>query len=110
MRKLPIIGLIFLVFLAGPAFAGGINLAWDYPYDQPDGFRLYARQSGGEYDEPILEIAGDTLTGFVTVPTAGQWYFVCRAYIGNQESANSNEVGAIVEDVSQPINLRLDMQ
>lgn len=85
--------LIITTTAATAAFGAHVTLRWDANYPAPEGYRVFARQNGASYNynTPIWE---DTLTECTLIGlTEGTTYhFVVRAYDGNQESADSQEV------------------
>lgn len=90
------IGLVALLLLILPAFAfaAQVTLAWDANNPAPDGYRLYQRAQGQSYDFTRPAWSGSGTTGTIANLNADtQYYFVVRAYAGNAESGNSNEVG-----------------
>jgi hypothetical protein len=74
-------------------FAANITLQWDPNNPAPEGYRVFARQEGQSYNysTPIWENNQTTctLTGLVE---GTAYYFVVRAFDGNLESADSQEV------------------
>src|SRR5262245_3399782 len=88
-----------LAFVATPAQAAQVQLAWDAPL-QADGtpvpnlagYKLYYGSQSGQYQTAIL--VGMTTTYTVTNISAGQtYYFAATAYdTAGTESAFSNEV------------------
>ncbi len=101
-----ILAVSFLILLATSAMAAQITLAWDANEPTPDGYRLYQRSAGEsfDYDQPVW--TGSTTTAPIDDLTEGlTYYFVVRAYVGSDESGDSNEVEYTppVEDQS-PVN------
>ena len=83
------------VFLAsiGLAYCSDVSLAWDPNDPEPEGYRVFVRQEGHSfnYENPAWE--GDLTTCIVPDLVEGiTYYFVVRAFEGNLESADSNEV------------------
>ncbi len=68
-------------------------LRWDANVPAPDGYRIFSRQSDQPYDYTDAFWEGTstscTLTGLVEGVT---YHFVVRAYVGDLESADSDEV------------------
>jgi hypothetical protein len=70
-----------------------VTLAWDPVEPIPDGYRLYQRKEGQSYDDTQPCWTGADTTGTVyNLEWDTTYYFVVRAYVSDQESANSNEV------------------
>jgi hypothetical protein len=75
------------------AFSANVTLRWDANDPAPEGYRVFARESGQSYDylHPIWENNDTTCT--LTGLTEGVTYhFVVRAFDGTLESADSAEV------------------
>jgi chitinase len=92
-------GCFLLVALPLAVSAAQVTLQWDGGTPNPDGYNLYQRISGGAYDysNPVngTAIAGTTYT--VSGLTEGTtYYFVVRAFVGSDESGDSNEVSCAV--------------
>ena len=113
MKKLIFIAVILAItglYEAPTAYADpSIPLEWSYPYPAPDGFRIYQRTEGQEYiyEEPVWE--GTELTATIPLQPATTYYWVVRAYVGNMESANSNEISFTTPEGLPPdavLNLR----
>ena len=75
------------------AFGANVTLRWDANDPAPEGYRVYVREDGASYNygTPIWENDQTecTLTGLTEGTT---YYFVVRAYDGDLESADSEEV------------------
>ena len=75
-----------------------ITLAWDGNTPSPEGYRVYQRVAGQSYTyaSPVWPKTGDDPSA--TSCTLGDladdtsYYFVVRAYVGADESGDSNEV------------------
>lgn len=86
------------VFCIQPLNAANVTLSWDANTPEPEGYRVFQRIEGQAYDytAPVWPLDGanhtqstctiDGLTEGVT------YYFVVRAYVGQDESGDSNEV------------------
>ena len=85
--------LALLLLLASTAMAGEIRLTWDHNEPLPEGYRVFMRVEGQQYDysQPFWQGAEN-----VTEPLGTSYgvllHFVVRAYQGEYESADSNEV------------------
>lgn len=93
-----------------------IELQWDYNDPQePDGFRIYSRTTGGQYDYnsalPTIEYPDGNIppeVRAVTVDLPGEqnaavkYEFVARAYVVDLNSDDSNQVDYIVVRIPPP--------
>ena len=103
MKKRIALILISAMFLAAPAMAAQVKLAWDANNPAPTGYRIFTRQAGQQYDytKPAWQGAATTCT--VTVPDGAESFYVARAYVTGtatgktEESSNSNEVVALTK-------------
>ena len=89
------IGYYLLVAFPLIVSAAQVTLQWDANDPDPDGYNLYQRVDGGtyDYDHPVNDISITGTTYTVGDLTQGVTYrFVVRAYVGNDESGDSNEV------------------
>lgn len=95
------ITILLLTLFCTVAAHASVTLEWDANDPSPDGYHLFRKLDGGEYnyDSPLGSVTG---TRFVDETTeAGEtYYYVVRAYEGDNESGDSNEVTytAPVED------------
>ena len=90
-----IFAVCYYLLIAFPiiAFADDVTLQWDANDPVPNGYRLFMRLDGETYDyaNPIWE--GEDTTHLVQSLTVGvNYHFVVRAYVGDDESGDSNEV------------------
>ncbi|MBI5551098.1 MAG: fibronectin type III domain-containing protein [Desulfobacterales bacterium] len=83
----------FLCFSAIPLYAAQVTLQWDANSPAPQGYRLFQRLASGTYNysAPVWTGAGTTCT-INNLLDGTTYYFVARAYIGPDQSGNSNEV------------------
>jgi hypothetical protein len=88
--------------------AAQASLAWGTVTPSPDGYRIYKRTEGQNYN-----FSNPSWTGTKNSCTISNlsdnttYYFVARAYIGSNQSANSNEVKFVnntPSSSSDPIN------
>lgn len=102
--------LLSLFFSIGRAAAASVTLQWDANDPAPDGYRLFMRTDGAEYnyETPIWTGTATTTTVDGLLP-ATLYYFVVRAHVAADESANSNEVD-YKPPVPPPQNLRLQQE
>ena len=88
--------LIILLLIVWPgafAIAGQVTVTWDHNDPLPDGYRIFVRLPGAayDYDSPAWEDAGNSAT--LAGPALGvTHYYVVRAYEGELESVDSDEV------------------
>ena len=75
------------------AYGASVSLRWDANDPSPQGYRVFVRESSQnyDYDHPIWEdsVTACTLAGLVEGVT---YHFVVRAFEGDLESADSEEV------------------
>jgi hypothetical protein len=85
--------LIVLLFFPVLSQAAQVTLTWDPNDPAPDGYCIYSRAEGQAYD-----YSQPCWTGYGNTGTVGgledntTYYFVVRAFVAAQESADSNEV------------------
>jgi hypothetical protein len=88
---------MILFISATLATAANVTLQWDANDPAPQGYRVFVRESNANYnyDYPIWESDGyDQTTDctLVSLTEGTTYYFVVRAYEGDLESADSEEV------------------
>ena len=78
---------------ASVALAANVTLRWDANDPAPEGYRVFVRQSGANYNynAPIWE-DNQTECTLIGLTEGTTYHFVVRAYDGNLESADSAEV------------------
>jgi hypothetical protein len=94
-KRLIVLMLILIVFSipTSPAMAASVTLAWDSPSVAPEGYRVFARKDDAAYDYTDPKWYGTGVTCTIDdLDEQTEYYFVVRAYDGNTESADSNEV------------------
>ncbi len=72
-----------------------VTLQWDFNKQTPDGYRLYCREEGQDYEEHEFVWQGDHTFNSCTVDGLDEtktYYFVVRAFSDGDESDNSNEI------------------
>ncbi|MBR9980169.1 MAG: fibronectin type III domain-containing protein, partial [Desulfatitalea sp.] len=85
--------LVFGFCLPMAAHAAQVTLAWDANDPIPDGYRVFQRTEGGGYNDASPAWSGTSTSATVNnLAENTTYYFVVRAFSGNLESANSNEV------------------
>ena len=108
---------LFILLIPAIAFSETIQLEWDYTADDQtniDGFRLYMRRLYTEeydYTNPVATIPPE-YRNYQIDAEAGEdtnrtYSFVIRAYKGDEESTDSNEVNYLVVGIkpAAPIEL-----
>ena len=70
-----------------------VTLAWDANATTPDGYRIYQRAEGQAYDytQPVWDGVSTSCTVY-NLDYDTTYYFVARAYVGTNESADSGEI------------------
>lgn len=70
-----------------------VSLAWDANDPAPDGYNVYQRTEGQAYDysQPVIS-SSETNATLYNLAYDTTYYFVVRAYVGTDESGDSNEV------------------
>ncbi len=91
--------LIVSFFIPNLSQATQITLTWDANDPAPDGYCIYYRTEGQAYDYSQPCWIGIDTTGTIDgLEPNTMHYFVVRAYVAAQESADSNEVKFIIAD------------
>lgn len=85
--------LIALMVIPSRVQAAQVALAWDANTPVPDGYHLYRRLENQNYDynQPVWE-GTTTSCSLDDLQDGAIYYFTIRAYVGEQESGDSNEV------------------
>jgi hypothetical protein len=77
-------------------------MSWDANNPEPDGYQVLQRMEGEEYDyaNPVWPADGknhtETTYAITNLTPGATYYFVVRAYIGSNQSDNSNEISYTV--------------
>lgn len=102
--------LLSLFFSIGRADAASVTLQWDPNDPAPDGYRLFMRTDGANYNfqTPVWEGTATTTT-VDGLQQATLYYFVVRAFVAKDESGDSNEVD-YKAPIPPPKNLRLHQE
>ena len=91
--KVFFISFVILTSSVTYAISANVTLRWDANVPAPEGYRVFAREGSQSYnyDYPIkqTDLTTVTLTGLIEGNT---YHFVVRAYEGQLESADSEEV------------------
>jgi hypothetical protein len=92
-----------LIHLSGVAYGAAVNVSWDPNDPTPEGYRVFIRLEGEAYDYTQPAWQGTETNAVMDGPLFGQThYYVVRAYDGNLESVDSNEVSYTNTSVSIP--------
>ena len=92
LLRLGLVVLCFTLFLAVIASAAEIRLAWDASSTPVDGYRVFCREQGENYDYTYPVWEGSALTCTIyDLDEHAMYYFVVRAYNDSGESGDSNE-------------------
>lgn len=106
--------LILMAFLLTMAYcdrshAGSFRVDWDHNNPIPEGYRVYMRYAGQsyDYDNPIW--TGTTsITGDLIADDNRVFYVVVRAFEGERQSADSEEVSAVHwTQINTPLNISI---
>jgi hypothetical protein len=93
--RVPFIWIVvsFISLYTTTLFAGQVTLAWDAA-DNPSlsGYHLYKRLENQGYDYNSPAWSGTATTCTIDQLSENTYYFVARAFDGDNESVNSNEV------------------
>lgn len=90
--------LILLLLIGIPLLSNAdtqVTLQWDANDPAPDGYRLYGREEGQGYDFGAFWWQGDDTFNRCTIDGLDEnktYFFVVRAFVGDDESGDSNEV------------------
>jgi hypothetical protein len=92
--------LVALIFIMIPTFslAAQVTLSWDPNFPSPDGYMVYHRIEGGQYNynAPAWPADGndhaETTCTIENLTEGTTYYFVVRAYVDGASSGDSNEV------------------
>ncbi len=89
------------------AQAAQVTLAWDANTPAPEGYRIFLRSDGSTYNYASPAWSGSATSCTINGLTNGvQYYFVVRAFIGTDETGDSNEV-AYLPAVVQPVTFTI---
>ena len=88
-----IIILALILIFCDISNAANVTLRWDPNQPTPQGYRIFMREKGQSYDYSAPVWTGSAVTAVVDgmVPET-TYYFVVRAFEGDLESADSEEV------------------
>lgn len=90
-----------IIFIQTIAHAANVTLAWDPNDPAPDGYSVFQRLEGQDYDysSPVWPLPGDGSTQTTCIIEGLEddtsYYFVVRANVGGDVSGDSNEINHI---------------
>ncbi len=91
-----------LLMSVSSAFCAQVTLAWDANDPAPQGYQVYQRIAGQSYNfsNPVWPTDGtdhtETKCTISNLTEGTTYYFVVRAYVGSDQSGNSNEMSYTV--------------
>lgn len=96
-----------------PGAGSRIDLVWTKSTDDPNAgandvveYRIYRAQTSGGYGAPLATVpAGTTSYQDTTAVDGTNFFYVVRAFDGENESANSNEAGPVMSTDNSPPTL-----
>jgi hypothetical protein len=97
-----LISIPVLLFAVSSATAAQVTLAWDGNDPVPDGYQVFQRLQGEQYDyaNPVWPTDGnnhrETTCTITNLTPEATYYFVVRAYNGSDHSSDSNEIAFTV--------------
>jgi hypothetical protein len=88
-----ILFILFALLFATTVMAEEVKYAWDHNDPLPEGYRLFLRYGTEAYDytAPVWQGIENSTTS-IPVDKSRVFHAVVRAYVGEYESADSNEV------------------
>lgn len=94
MKKtlIAILAIVGLCVLIGQGQADEITVAWDANNPSPEGYKLFQRTEGQAYDYDKPVYTGAAATATIDLEHEKTYYFVVRAYSGEDQSGDSNEI------------------
>jgi hypothetical protein len=106
MKKISLTIFIAILMLVGAGLVcadGNLTFSWTANDPAPEGYRLFQRASGQPYDytAPVWSGTGTTCT--ISAIPDGTYAWVLRAFIGDLESPDSNEVVFTVSEQPPPV-------
>ncbi len=100
-----LLSLLFLnivLHLTPTAQAAQLTLSWDANTTAPDGYRIFQRTEGTTYDYSFPVWSGTATSSIIDNLSEGNtYYFTVRAFIGDSESSDSNEISYLINPVNQ---------
>lgn len=89
-----IITIFLLILFCAAAAHASVTLEWDANDPNPDGYHLFRKLDGGDYDytSPLGTVTSGTRFVDESIEAGKTYHYVVRAYEGDNESGDSNEV------------------
>ena len=85
--------LSFLILTPSLSLSAELKMKWDANKPTPQGYRLFQRTQGQAYNYTMPVWTGSATTATIgKLEDSTQYYFVVRAFKGDAESADSNEI------------------
>ena len=95
--------LAMLSHLAVLAYGSSVRISWDPNDPAPEGYRVFRRGAGQSYDYSAPAWQGPESPATIDAPPFGvTHYYVVRAYDGDLESIDSDEVSYTMTIVPAP--------
>ena len=95
-----IISIFLISITSAPSIPAEVSLSWDENDPPIDGYLLFMRTDNCAYDYTCPTWSGVDTTCTIDELSNGTYYFVVRAYSGDAESGDSNEVEAVICDLT----------
>lgn len=105
-------GLLLIIITVAIVRADSVTLAWDANDPAPEGYVVFQRLAGESYiydDGAEVCKTAETTCVVDNLSQGIQYYFVARAYVGQEQSGDSNEVN-FMPIITPPANLRINME
>lgn len=93
--------LTYFLFPQTLVLAATVTLAWDSNVPAPEGYRVYQRTEGQSYNYTRAAWSGPKNScSLENLDNGVKYFFVVRAYVGNDTSGDSNEISFQSDDSS----------
>jgi hypothetical protein len=99
--RIMIICIGIISYTSVPSMSAEVSLAWDANDPPVDGYLLFIRAANYSYDYASPVWSGVDTTCTIENLSNGTYYFVVRAYSGDAESQDSNEVEVNVSEATE---------
>jgi hypothetical protein len=90
-----------IIYTSASSMAAEVSLAWDENDPPVDGYLLFIRAADYSYDYSSPVWSGVDTTCTIENLSNGTYYFIVRAYSGDAESQDSNEVQVTISDSTE---------